>query len=291
MELRQLEYFVAVAEEANFTRAAERMHVAQPGISAQIRKLEREVGQELFDRSGRTTRLTDAGRAVLPYARSALAAVAGARTAVDELTGLLRGRIAVGIVGAGPTITFANQLTAFHGDHPGVDITLTEADSATLLDRLRSGELDLVVVGLTTEPTPDLTVEVLAEDPIVAAVCRDHPLAAESSVPLSALRGLPLITLPRGNGVRSRIEDVCARAGFAPHVAFEASNIAVLARLTEAGVGVAIVPGPLVAIMSTALHVLPIHPEVHAQIALAWRTEGPVNPAADAFLRQVRADR
>jgi DNA-binding transcriptional LysR family regulator len=291
MELRQLEYFIAVAEEANFTRAAERMHVAQPGISAQIRKLERELGQELFDRSGRSIRLTDAGRAVLPYARSALGAVAGARTAVEELTGLLRGRIAVGIVGAGPTVTFANQLTTFHAEHPGVDITLTEADSATLLDRLRAGELDLVVVGLATSPTADVTIEVLAEDPIVAAVSRDHPLARKSSVPLTGLRDLPLITLPRGNGVRFRIEEVCARAGFAPHVAFEASNIAVLARLTEAGVGVAIVPEPLVAIMSTALHTLTIHPEIRAQIALAWRTEGPVNPAANAFLRQVRAER
>jgi DNA-binding transcriptional LysR family regulator len=288
MELRQLEYFVAVAEEANFTRAADRVHVAQPGISAQIRKLERELGQELFDRSGRSVRLTDAGKAVMPYARAALGAVAGARTAIEDLSGLVRGRIAVGVVGAGPTITFANHLTAFHAEHPGVDIVLAEADSATLLDRLRSGELDFVVVGLTNEPTPDLTIQILSEDPIVAAVSRDHPLAGRTSIPQSAMRDLPLITLPRGNGVRSRIEDVCARAGFAPHVAFETSNIAVLTRLTEAGVGVAIVPEQLVAIMSKDLLALAIHPEIRAQIALAWRTEGAISPAATAFLRRIR---
>ncbi|HEX6445096.1 MAG TPA: LysR family transcriptional regulator, partial [Streptosporangiales bacterium] len=89
MELRQLRYLVTVAEEANFTRAAARLHVAQPGVSAQVRRLERELGQELLDRSGRTVRLTEVGEAVLPYARAALSAVDGARRAVDELSGLV----------------------------------------------------------------------------------------------------------------------------------------------------------------------------------------------------------
>src|SRR3954452_1135866 len=98
MELRQLEYFVAVAEEASFTRGAARVHVAQPGVSAQIRQLERELGQELLDRSGRTIRLTEVGAAVLPYARAALGAVTGAREVVYDLTGLLRGRVTVGML-------------------------------------------------------------------------------------------------------------------------------------------------------------------------------------------------
>jgi len=96
MELRQLAYFVAVADEGNFTRAAATVHVAQPGVSAQIRHLERELGQDLLDRSGRNVSVTEAGAAVLPYARAALAAVAGARQAVDELTGLLRGHVTIG---------------------------------------------------------------------------------------------------------------------------------------------------------------------------------------------------
>src|SRR5439155_14557391 len=98
MELRQLEYFVAVAAERNFTRAAEKVHVAQPGVSAQIRRLERELGEELLDRSGRTVRLTEVGAAVLPYARAALGAVSGARDAVAEFTGLVRGHVTVGMV-------------------------------------------------------------------------------------------------------------------------------------------------------------------------------------------------
>src|SRR3954451_6614222 len=98
MELRQLAYFVAVAEEASFTRAAARVHVAQPGVSAQVRLLERELGEPLFDRSGRTVRLTEIGAAVLPFARAALEAVDGVKLAVDEVTGLLRGRVAVGMI-------------------------------------------------------------------------------------------------------------------------------------------------------------------------------------------------
>src|SRR5471032_2460506 len=98
MELRQLEYFVAVAEEANFTRAAERVHISQSGVSAQVRQLERELGQPLLDRSGRSVRLTEVGEAVLPFARAALDAADGARLTVDQLAGLVRGQVKVGMV-------------------------------------------------------------------------------------------------------------------------------------------------------------------------------------------------
>ena len=120
MELRQLQYLVAVAEEASFTRAAAKVHVAQPGVSAQIRRLERELGEELLDRSGRTVRLTEVGAAVMPYARAALAAVAGARLAVDELGGLLRGHVAMGVVTLSSFAELPALLADFHRDHPDV---------------------------------------------------------------------------------------------------------------------------------------------------------------------------
>src|SRR3954466_14927911 len=123
MELRQLEYFVTVVEEAGFTRAAARLHVAQPGVSAQIRRLERELGQELLDRSGRSVRLTEVGAAVLPYARAALAAVDGVPLAVDERTGLLRGQVAIGTV-TSHSFDLPGLLADFHEDHPAVQITL-----------------------------------------------------------------------------------------------------------------------------------------------------------------------
>ena len=152
MELRQLEYFVAVAEEASFTRAAARVHVAQPGVSAQIRQLERELGQPLFDRSGRTVRLTEAGAAVLPYARAALEAVDGVRLAVDEIAGLLRGHVNIGMVTAWASPDLPDLLAAFHRQHPGVEITLTESNSDQMLDALQTGHLDVALVGLATPP-------------------------------------------------------------------------------------------------------------------------------------------
>ena len=120
MELRQLEYLVAVVEEASFTRAAARLHVAQPGVSAQIRQLERELGHALLDRSTRTVQLTEAGAAVLPHARAALQAVANARVAIDELVGLLRGHVSVGTVAARGPVDLPGWLADFHRDHPGV---------------------------------------------------------------------------------------------------------------------------------------------------------------------------
>src|SRR4051812_26995647 len=117
MELRQLEYFVAVAEEASFTRASERGLVAQSGVSAQVRRLERELGVELLERGARRVTVTDAGAAVLPFARDALAAVAGVRSAVDELTGLVRGRVRIGMVTAGPAVLLTEHLAGFHAQH------------------------------------------------------------------------------------------------------------------------------------------------------------------------------
>src|SRR5262245_59626815 len=123
MELRQLEYLVAVADEANFTRAAAKVHVATPGVSAQIRQLERELGTPLLNRTSNGVTPTQAGAAVLPYARAALAAVAGARTVVDELTGLLRGQVRIGMVTSHP-VDLPHLLATFHDQHPGVEITL-----------------------------------------------------------------------------------------------------------------------------------------------------------------------
>src|SRR3954451_13496404 len=155
MELRQLAYVVAVAEEGSFTRAAEREHVAQPAVSAQVRRLEAELGQPLFARGPGPVTLTAAGEAVLPFARAALASAAGVRTAVDELAGLLRGRVAVGIV---PSIEhrLAGVLAAFHAAHPGVEITLAEDTSDALIDGVRTGRLDFAVAGVAGAGPPDL---------------------------------------------------------------------------------------------------------------------------------------
>ncbi len=291
MELRQLEYLVTVTEEASFTKAAAKLHVAQPGVSAQIRQLERELGQDLLDRSGRTVRPTDVGAAVLPYARAALAAVAGARQAVEELAGLVRGHVAVGTVTSlGQAVDLAGLLADFHHSHPAVEIGLIEDTSDNLLQALLTGRLDVAVVSLAGELPPGIGVQVVVDEPFVVAVAPGDPLAARTSITLDALAGRPLMCLPRGTGLRTVVDLACAAAGFRPRIAFEAADPTVLAQFAIRGLGVAILPESLARSYPGELHAVNlVRPKLRGRLALAWRAEGPSGPAARALVRQARA--
>ncbi|BBY15663.1 LysR family transcriptional regulator [Mycolicibacterium litorale] len=287
MELRQLEYFVAVAEEANFTRAAQRVHVAQPAVSAQVARLERELGQPLLDRARRQVRLTAAGAAVLPHAQAALAAVADARVAVEELAGLVRGCVVIGTVTA-HNVDMPALLADFHAAHPGVEITLSTADSDRLVEGVRSGGFDLVIASVGADEVPDgLEVEVTTDEAIDAAVGLDDPWRDVESVPVTALAERSLIALPEGTGLRRRLGEAFASAGRTPRIAFEASTPQELADLAARGLGVAIVPQS-VARHRADLHAVAITPELRGRLVLAWRAGGPVSPAARALIGMAR---
>ncbi len=289
MELRQLEYFVAVADEASFTRAAARLHVAQPGVSAQIRQLERELGQDLLDRSGRAVRVTEAGAAVLRYARAALGAAAGARLAVDEFTGLVRGRVAVGMVVACSSLDLVDLLADFHRDHPAVEIALSEANTDALIAGLHSGQLDLAFVGLGAATPPGIEIQLVADERLFAAVGKGDALAARKTITLDAIRDRALMSLPRGTGLRSCLDDACARSGFEPNIALEASNLGILAQLASRGLGVAILPES-VALAHPELHAIAVtRPAMRGRLALAWRTAGPIGPAARALIGRAQS--
>ncbi|MEU6016818.1 LysR substrate-binding domain-containing protein [Streptomyces sp. NPDC047515] len=299
MDIRQLRYFVTVVEEANFTRAAARLHLAQPGVSAQIRQLEKELGQPLLDRSARSVTLTEVGEAVLPYARAALTAVEAVRQTVDEFTGLLRGHVRMGLVsGAGAAaheFDLASLLTGFHDDHPQVEIVLTEDTSQRMLVALNRGHLDIAVIGLTgEEPPPGISLQVVIDEPLVAAVPPDDlAITHESltSIPLAGLRDRPLISLPRGTGIRGVLDRACAQAGFQPRIAFEAAAPLFVAELAARGLGAAVVPALRDdAASAFGLRTLEIiEPRLRGRIALAWRTDAPSGPAAAAFLDLLRA--
>ena len=288
MELRQLEYFLTVAEEGNFTRAAERLHVAQPGVSAQIRRLERELGQELLDRSGRVVRVTEVGAAVLPYARAALAAVDGARLAVDELAGLVRGRVTIGMV-TSHNVDLPGLLAAFHDDHPAVEMTLTEGNSDQLVEDLRAGHLDGAIISVGGTTPAGLAIQVVDDQPIVAAVSHGHELAVHQVISVDTLRDRPLISLPRGTGLRARLEEVCAAAGFTPRIAFEASAPEFLAQLAARGLGAAILPRAFVEARSGQLRPITIgQPALRGRLVFAWRAGGPSGPAGRALVAHAR---
>ena len=288
MELHQLAYFVAVAEEGNFTRAAERLHVAQPGVSAQVRRLERELGQELLDRSGRAVRLTDVGAAALPHARAALAAVQGVREAVDELAGLVRGQVAIGAVTSAGPVGLPDLLAGFHERYPAVEITLSEANSDTMLAGLLEGRLDLAVVGLATDPPAGIATQVLLDEPFLAVTAPSGPLADRTEI--TELAGLPLMALPKGTGLRTALDAAFAREGLTPRIAFEAADPNVLVQLAMRGLGVAIVPESLGRYHEAEVRVVEIAgPGLRGVLALAWRTEGPLSPAARALIAFARA--
>jgi DNA-binding transcriptional LysR family regulator len=287
MELRQLEYFVAVAEEANFTRAAERVHISQSGVSAQVRQLERELGQTLLDRSGRSVRLTEVGEAVLPFARAALDAADGARLTVDQLAGLVRGQVQVGMVNGCALPVVAELLAEFHGLYPGVGIALTEDSSDRLLELLHAGRLDVALIGAAGAATAGAQVAIVTDESIVAAVGPDHPLTTRTTIPIDALRDQPLVSLPPGTGVRAALDAACAKAGFEPRIAFEASALPMVAQLGGMGLGVAILPTSLVD--ATALHAVQIRPRLRSRLELVWDPDAASTPAARALVQLTRS--
>lgn len=284
MELRQLEYFVAVAEDANFTRAAGRLNVAQPGVSAQIKQLEREFGLPLLDRSGRTVTLTEAGQAVLPFARAALGAVAGSKQAVDELTGLVRGNVAIGTITSCPAVAIADMIDGFHRMCPGIEITLSQDNSDRLVDLLRTGGLDLAVIALSASTSySGVALKVFVDERMVAVVGDGDPFAGQKSLPIKAFQDRSLISMPVGTGIRSCVDEACARAGFTPRIAFEANDPNMVLQLARRGLGVAFVPTSMAA--GPGLHTIAVaSPALRGQLALAWRADGPVSPAATALI-------
>ncbi|CAL9338489.1 HTH-type transcriptional regulator GltC [Streptomyces sp. enrichment culture] len=240
MELRQLEYFVAVAEERNFTRAAERVHISQSGVSAQIRRLERELGAELFDRSARTATLTVAGKAALEHARAALAAAGAVGRAVGEVTGVVRGRLTVGMV-IGCTLTpLFDALAAFHRAHPGVEISLLEDNSDRLVEGVRDGTLDLALVGTATATPDGLEAMTILSERLVAAVPAGHPLADPGRITLDALVAHPIVTMPPGTGLRTAFDRACAAHRAEPAIVLEAGAADAIADLAARGLGVAV---------------------------------------------------
>lgn len=294
MELRHLRYLVAAVEEGTVTGAAARLHVAQPGVSAQLRQLERELGEPLLERGPRALTLTEAGRAVLPHARAALAAVDDARDAVAALRGLLRGRVAVGMASSLPDTVLADTVADFAVEHPQVTVTLREDTAEALVAELLAGRLDVAYLGAPGELPEGLAGRVLLDDRLVAAVAADDPLAGRARVRLDELAGRALICLPPGHGLRTALDRACAAAGTVPRVAFEAGAMSLLLRLAARGVGVAVVPEPALqaaAVRALAAPPVPVllEPEVRTRLHVGWRAGGPSGPAGRALLERVLA--
>lgn len=282
MELRQLDHFVAVAEELHFTRAARRVHVVQSSLSGSIRALERELGTDLFVRTSRRVRLTAAGAALLPAARQALAAAADGRDAVAGVRGVLRGRLSVGVLQTLGGIDLPALLTEFHRRHPGVALRLTNSSASGLARATAAGELDVAFVDRPIDPRGLREIPLGAED-LVLAVAAADPLAAAGTVALDALGDRDFVEYRPDSSLRRRIDEVCARHGLTRRVCCEVDTIAHLVELVAHGLGVSLLP-PLTVRGTDRMVGLRTDPPIRRELLAVVAADRTPPPAATALL-------
>lgn len=241
MEFHQLRYICAIAETGSFSRAAERCQVAQPSLSQQVLKLEEDLGAKLFDRLGRSVRLTEAGRAFLPHARSILNEMEAARSGVAEKCADVRGSVAVGVI---PTIApylMPRYTTAFTKKYPEARLRILEATTPVLVESLRSLSIDLAILALPLRHK-DLELFPLRTEPLFAVLPRNHPRAGLKSLALKDLRGESFVMLRDAHCFRNLSIAACAHARVTPRIAFESDQFSSLFGMVAAGVGVSLVP-------------------------------------------------
>jgi DNA-binding transcriptional LysR family regulator len=289
MELRRLEHFIAVAEEASFTRAAQRIHLVQSGLSVSIRALEDELGATLFDRTTHRVRLTDAGRALLPEARATIAAAQGARDAVDAVSGGVTGVLHIGIMQSLSIIDLASLLATFRHERPRVEMhpKATAGGSAELVGEVVSGVLDLAFVSIPNRSHPGVTLTPLASEPILLAVPPGHRLEHRSVIELSDLAGETFVEAPEGWGTRLITEQALAKAGVERSVSVQVADLATLTELVRAELGLGFVPRSTMG-SSERVTLIPIEPELSWEISLALPSDRASSAAARAFAELVR---
>ncbi len=239
MELRQLAYLDAVVRHGGFGRAARALHVAQPAVSTQIRKLERELGATLLSRTTRRVALTEAGEVVLARARRARAELDAMPADLGALRDVLVGRVRLGVIQALGPFDLPGALAAFHARHPGVTLGLRSGDTRTLLDDLVHDRVDVALVPTPAPPPSGVVAEPLFTDELVLVTAPDHPTAGRGPLPVTELAGDPFVCLPAGSGLRRMLDRL---AGDLPvTVAFETANLPLLRDLVANGLGVALV--------------------------------------------------
>ena len=288
MELRQLRYVEAVARHRHFTRAAEELHVAQSALSHQIRRLEAELGTELFERSSRTVAVTDAGEAVAARARSVLTEVDGVRAEVDQLQGLVRGRVSVGALLPAGELDVPRLLVEFSEAFPGIEVDLHEGTAGDMLGYLSRDQVDAAFSLLASEPPEELELERLSEDEVVAA----FPVGAAPEcerVSAVELSRYPLVTPRSGSAIKQSVDEFFARSGRPLRIALESGDPFLLRCLVSTGFGAAVLPASLTRREGPRIEVRPLRPGVRLPVALLWRRRRHRPPAARAFIDFVRA--
>ncbi len=276
---------MAVARERHFTRAADLLQISQSGLSASIRALETELATQLFVRSTRRVELTEAGRVLLAEAHRTLASAAAAQDAVAAVRGVLRGTVTVGGEQCLGVVDLPAQLARFRAAHPGVDVRLRFGGSARLTGQLAAGLLDVALVPAVGPAPAGVRLVPLAEEPLVALCHPRHELARHRETGLAALSGMTFIGFQPDWAARVLADRAFAAAGLSHRVELEVNDVHTLLDLVGHNLGVAIVPRPIAAKKSGALHVTALRGDVPGWRVVAAVSQNP-SPAARALLAQ-----
>jgi LysR family transcriptional activator of glutamate synthase operon len=290
MDLRQLRYLVALAEEGNFTRAAASLHIAQPAMSQQIRRLEGELGLAVVERTTRRVALTNAGELLVVRARRILAELEAAETELEAVRGMYTGHVTIGAMHTMGPVDLSLALALFRDRHPNVGLTVREQSSEEMAEMLRVDELDLAFLSVTERvESHGLGLHQLVSEELVALLAPGHRLGTRRQVRMAELAEEPFISFRVGARLRELLVSAGHEADFEPRVTLESNESQRIRRLVSRGLGVAILPrsdaeGPGAEVEVVTL----VEPRLERDITLAWREGRRHAPAAAEFLELAR---
>jgi DNA-binding transcriptional LysR family regulator len=285
VELRHLDYFVAVAAELNFSRAAQRIHVVQSALSAAVSRLEKELDVELFDRSKRQIALTPAGEVFLQHAREVIHTAHRARTSVDAFREQLTGTVTLGTLMSWGTLNLPAALEEFRRSNPLLTVRLRQSltGSAGHLTAIVDGQMDLALVSITSTGSQLVALRELMREPMVFVCESSHPLADRARVQLTDFAGHDFINFPLGWGIRQRLDAGFAAAGVHPISAYEVADYAITAELIRHRLATTILPTS-VANRFPDLRTVPLHPSITWTLSIAYAASQQASPAINALI-------
>ena len=294
IETRLLRQFIAVAEELNFRRAAERLHMAQPPLSQAILRLEQQLGYPVFERNNRKVGLTAAGTAFLATARQVLLALEEGVAETRRVAQGSAGHLRLGFIQITPNAHVLDALRRFRADFPDVHLTLREASTQELVELLEADQLDVALLRAPGRSTPALAFERLSGEAIMAALPAGHRQAGRQAVALSALKEEDFVASPRalGQGFHDQLASLCLHAGFVPQVVQQAGRLQTVAGLVAAGFGVALLPASLAGVLPQGAVMLPLITDAPEQLLrldlqMAWNARQAL-PVRERLLAQLR---
>lgn len=288
MELRHLKHFIVVAEELNFTRAAERVNIVQSAVSSSVRALEDELKAKLFVRGTKQVQLTPAGRAFLEKARDVLRAVETGRETVAEIEGLRSGSLSIGTVHSLPMfLDLPTLISRYHSASPCIEVRLRQGDTASMIEQLRVGRLDLAFLPLLEAPE-DIVTGIIACEDLVAVVPKTHPLAGQMGVPLRDLVEYPFVDFELGWGTRALVDRAFWQAGLQRRTIFDVTDLETVVDLVALGQGIALLPETIAEVRQPKISVCELaEPAICWELVVAYQRgddNAPINGAAKAFI-------